>query len=485
VSRRSRAAGAAALVLAAALAAAAAPGGAGAPGAGSARVPAGLGVAWAPVTRVEGVPMLGANDLTRLLGASRTWRSDVRRMVLRSGGRHLTLTADNPFVIVDDRTLRLAHPVRSSQGELHVPVELVERLPREAGWPLLAYDAAARRVRVAPREGFVGTPRVAVSGARTTLEIPCERAEGAGVVGRSRARFRLRLPGALAGELPDSLPEDGLVRDVFATRSAGGVLLELALDPATTGFRLVADAARRRVLVSFTAIPEPGFEAFAAEGAAEPRPLRTIVVDPGHGGSDAGVQAEGVLEKSLALGLAELVADELQRRSGARVTLTRRDDRDLAQETRAELANRARADLVLSLHVGGYPGSRARGALAWCAPATRTPVAGAAGRAGGGREALAPLVALLPWREAALERAVESRALAEHVTAALERAGFGPAGVRERLPLALVGVHSPGILLECGSLTHAEDRARLLSQAGQRDLARAIAEGVLAWRQGG
>jgi N-acetylmuramoyl-L-alanine amidase len=46
-------------------------------------------------------------------------------------------------------------------------------------------------------------------------------------------------------------------------------------------------------------------------------------------------------------------------------------------------------------------------------------------------------------------------------------------------------VQSPGILLECGSLTHPEDRARLVSPEGRRELARAIADGVLAWRQGG
>jgi N-acetylmuramoyl-L-alanine amidase len=467
-----------ALALGVALAAGAAVRAAGRTDADSARVPAGLGVPWAPVARVDGVPMLGVNDLARLLGASRTWRADVRRMTLRSGGRHLTLTADNPFVIVEDRTLRLEHPVRSNAGELHVPVELVDLLPRGAGWPQLSHDAAARRVRVAPRDGFVGSPRVTVAGGRTLLEVPCERAEGAAVVARSRARFRLRLPGALAGELPDTLPEHALVRDVSATRSAGGVTLELGLDPAAAGFRFEADAARRRVLLSFAALPEPGFESFASEGAPGPRTLRMVVIDPGHGGSDAGVQVEGAAEKALALELAQRVAEELERRAGTRVYLTRRDDRDLAQETRAEAANRARADLVLSLHVGAYPGGRARGALAWCAPATRTAGAEASARASG-------LVLLLPWRDAALERAVESRALAESVTGALERAGVGPAEVRERLPLALVGVQSPGILLECGSLTQPEDRARLLSQAGQRDLARAIADGVLAWRQGG
>ena len=60
--------------------------------------------------------------------------------------------------------------------------------------------------------------------------------------------------------------------------------------------------------------------------------LHTIVLDPGHGGSDAGVRVDGVDEKTLALALARLVAEELAHRSGAHAVLTRRDDRDMTQE---------------------------------------------------------------------------------------------------------------------------------------------------------
>lgn len=442
----------------------------------SARVPAGLGVPSAPVTRLEGVPMVGANDLARLLGASRTWRADVRKLVLHAGDHRLTLTAGNPFVLVDDHTLRLSRPVSTRAGELQVPVELARLLPEE-GWPRLAYDADARQLRVAPRDGFVGAPRVEAASGLTTFVIPAERAEAAAVVGRSRARFRVRVAGALTGALPDSLPEQGVVRDVAVSAAGGGVTFELALDPATAGYRLERDPGASRVTVSFARAAGAGFESFAAEGAPGPRALRMVVLDPGHGGDDAGATSEGAEEKTIALDLALRVADELQRHAGVHVQLTRRDDRGLAQETRAEAANRARADAVLSLHIGDYVTREAAGCVAWVAPADRASNVEAAARAAG-------LVNLTPWRDVAYERAVESRGLAEAVTASLERAGFGPGTVRERLPLPLVGVSAPGVLLECGSLANPEERARLQSQAGLRDLARAIADGVIAWQKG-
>jgi N-acetylmuramoyl-L-alanine amidase len=85
------------------------------------------------------------------------------------------------------------------------------------------------------------------------------------------------------------------------------------------------------------------------------------------------------------------------------------------------------------------------------------------------------------WRDVAAGYAVESRALADAVAAALEARGQGPARVRERLPVPLLGVDAPGITLECATLTSAEDLARVSTPEGLRALAAAIADGVQAW----
>jgi len=286
--------------------------------------------------------------------------------------------------------------------------------------------------------------------------------------------------------LPDSLPDDALLRDLAVSATAGGVTFELAVDPAATGWRLERDASAGRVTL-LLARGAVGFEEFAPEGTPGPRVLRTLVLDPGHGGADPGAQADGADEKSLALELARAVADELHRRSTVCVVLTRADDRDLPQEARAEAANRAQADAVLSLHFGatadGAGPAGSGGPVAWCAPAAPTS-GGGAGYSEHGPESAAGVLELLPWRDAALPRAVESRGLAESVTSALERDGFGPTSVRERLPFALLGVQSPGVLLECGSLTDPTDMSRLLSPGGLKKLATAIADGVLAWQRG-
>jgi N-acetylmuramoyl-L-alanine amidase len=85
------------------------------------------------------------------------------------------------------------------------------------------------------------------------------------------------------------------------------------------------------------------------EGPTDPsRPL--VVIDAGHGGHDPGAVGMGFREKTLALGLARSLRDELLREGGIRVALTRDDDRFLVLEERAEIARALGADLFLSIH---------------------------------------------------------------------------------------------------------------------------------------
>jgi N-acetylmuramoyl-L-alanine amidase len=429
-----------------------------------------------PIRTIDGVGYIGVNDLARVLDATKFWRSDTRRLGLRVGPHTFTLTVDNPFVVLDRATIVLPAPVRSLGGEIQVPVALVAQLPSDSLVPRLFVDARRARVLVLPASGGVGSPSV-TGGGETRLVFPADRADEAVVVERSRAHFRIRFGGYFTGELPDSLPSDGLLRGLRPIASAGGSAFELAVSPEARGFRWVQDVEARRVTLELIRDDVAGLEPFAPEGPPGPRRLRSIVIDPGHGGEDAGVVSGGAVEKDLALALARELKSELERRLTARVVLTRTADRALTGIERAEIANRARADLVVSLHLDGFGAGRARGATAYCPPATF------AQHAGGADGTTAQALVLLPWRDVASRHAVESRALAEAVLSALELRGQGPTRLRERLPFNLLGVNAPGLLLECATLTSTQDRERVLQRQGLRELAVSIAEGVEAYQR--
>jgi N-acetylmuramoyl-L-alanine amidase len=87
---------------------------------------------------------------------------------------------------------------------------------------------------------------------------------------------------------------------------------------------------------------------------------KLIVVDPGHGGNDPGVSGHGLDEASLVYDLAARVEGRLTA-TGSTAFLTRGPDGHLDEVRRAEFANAAGADLVISLHMDAHPSTEAAG----------------------------------------------------------------------------------------------------------------------------
>ncbi|MCR8642213.1 N-acetylmuramoyl-L-alanine amidase [Paenibacillus sp. N1-5-1-14] len=91
---------------------------------------------------------------------------------------------------------------------------------------------------------------------------------------------------------------------------------------------------------------------------AAPSPIlvgKTIVIDAGHGGKDAGaIGQSGINEKDLTLQTALNIKQELETRTGAKVILTRKEDDFLSLAERADLSNEQKADLFISLHCDAF-----------------------------------------------------------------------------------------------------------------------------------
>src|SRR6185295_14692204 len=170
----------------------------------------------------------------------------------------------------------------------HVPVALGDSLPRDSTLARLVFEPRGQRVVVVPPGGVIGTPRIQQSDNVTRVTFACESPGEAKVVGRARAHFRLRLEGFFAGILPESLPSDALLRGIHEIPAATGSAFELEISPLAEAWRLLRG--EDRVTLEITTRESPDHESFAPEGPPGPRTLRVIVLDPGHGGAESGVQ---------------------------------------------------------------------------------------------------------------------------------------------------------------------------------------------------
>lgn len=98
-------------------------------------------------------------------------------------------------------------------------------------------------------------------------------------------------------------------------------------------------------LLCFTAIPLHG-----KPSKPESKDF-VVVLDPGHGGKDAGAVGAITNEKTINLNVALAVRDMLKERKGISVVMTRSDDRFIELQERANIANRNHGNLFISIHV--------------------------------------------------------------------------------------------------------------------------------------
>src|SRR5687768_2704065 len=87
-----------------------------------------------------------------------------------------------------------------------------------------------------------------------------------------------------------------------------------------------------------------------------------VVIDAGHGGKDPGTRGKKTLEKDVALKIALKLGSHIEKNiPGVKVIYTRKTDRYLALDERADIANKNKADLFICIHANSLPGSKALG----------------------------------------------------------------------------------------------------------------------------
>ncbi|OGP87079.1 MAG: hypothetical protein A2Y95_00100 [Deltaproteobacteria bacterium RBG_13_65_10] len=263
------------------------------------------------------------------------------------------------------------------------------------------------------------------------------------------------------------------LRLAHSPRRAGGDLLlpEEFIGPLTAAF-LEAEPPVPRALPGGTA-------------------LRTVIIDPGHGGEDHGAEGPGGLrEKNVTLALARRLAARLRGDLGCRVVLTRDGDIAVSLPERTAIANREEADLFISLHANAAPARLAAGYETFVLSATASDaesrrIADAENAAG--REGSAALAS--GFLEQTLQDLIHAESMEESARfASLVQQSLGVAlpsenrGVKQAPFWVLAGARMPAVLVEIGFLTNPAEAKRLGNTNVQEEVARAISRAVRGYR---
>lgn len=192
----------------------------------------------------------------------------------------------------------------------------------------------------------------------------------------------------------------------------------------------------------------PAIAILLTSATAQARSFRTVVIDPGHGGHDKGGQWGLVYEKHLALDTATRLETELKKR-GFRTVMTRRSDYFISLPERVRIADRHSDAIFVSVHYN----------YTW-----KQQVSGIE----------------------TFYHSGQSHALAANVhSGMMSKVRVVNRGVKFARFYVIRNTSCPSILVECGFVSNAAERARMKTAWFRQSLAEGIADGIMRFRRSG
>ena len=450
-----------------------------------------------PVNIGPNGPLFGLSPIVDALGGRLASDESGESITLHIADKDVVVGPGNAIATVGDNIVSLSQPPTRGEGGLQVPLDFLKRtygdlLGYAFDWrPELSRLVIARRGN---RELSVTLDVVHLQGQTTVvLQFPEE----------PRYQIARPQPGTILVQMlsdrltPPSPPkeiQDPLVQGVAIDPQQ--IRLQLAQGAQAESyvlanpFRLVFDIHP----TSSVEVPSPPTDRTQAAPG-----VRTIVIDPGHGGSETGaIGPGGVQEKALTLDLARALAGRLGR-LGVQTVLTRSEDATLPLDTRAAIANQNKADLFISIHLNSSLGANAYGTETYflspratdpraarsaatenAPPAGGPPATSDTPAAAGGEQ---KDVDLILWELAQSRHMAESQRLANLIQGELNQTlQLKDRGVKQAPFRVLVGAAMPAVLVELGFISNPDEEKKLQDPAYQDQLIEALARAVARYK---
>jgi N-acetylmuramoyl-L-alanine amidase len=245
---------------------------------------------------------------------------------------------------------------------------------------------------------------------------------------------------------------------------------------------------------SSSSAPDPGTPApsFAPElnKSNLSSAIKTIVIDPGHGGTESGARGKlGSLEKDITLDIALKLKEIISRNMAYRVVLTREEDIDIPLDTRAAIANNNRADLFVSIHVNSSYRQNARGSEVFFLSLNATDeearrLAYLENNSSELDQKIADPeneedIKMILWDMAQTAYLKQSSLLAERIQQELNSLlNTANRGIKQAPFKVLTGVACPAVLVEVAFISNEHEERKLLTEEFQIRVAEAIYRGI-------
>jgi N-acetylmuramoyl-L-alanine amidase len=449
-----------------------------------------------PIVTHDGRPYV---ELTRVAASIQTKGTPAAKVVatpastraqLRAGGKVVTLTRNWSQVLVDGKPVVLDAPVRVKRGVWLVPESFIGRVVTTlvASAPI---GPTASRFAAAPAEVGLEDVRVRSYPSFTRIVVETSAAVTHRIESSGPREARVRLVGLGSGAHNQEVG-DGLIAEVRLDRAGADGILRVVYEGTAGTLRALTLADPPRIVLDIARPADPS----TRESREQLTPLKTIVLDAGHGGHDSGATGPtGLMEKDLVLDVTRRVAKLVEARLGLKVLLTRDSDNFVTLRDRTSFANRQHADLFVSIHANAHREAAADGVETYFLSSEATDSAARqvaalengvvqleqpAGRGSGQVD----IVKAILWDLAQSEFQVESSRLAEVVHDSMTQTlRISNRGVKQAGFYVLGGAAMPAILLEIGFVTNPKEERKLKDTKYRDEIARAIVAGLAEYKR--
>jgi N-acetylmuramoyl-L-alanine amidase len=312
-----------------------------------------------PVASISGSQMISLTDICDAMGYRWQWDRYSQRFSCTRNTTRLSFVQDNRFYTMNDKVFQLPASAVRHGGTLYIPLQAASEIFGDSGETLKLNSEAGTVSTSAPRFSI--------------LSVLCDKKQNGTL---------------LTINLTDSLPFDyiyyypsltlnffggtvdtqkvkqgrvGLVKSVSSVqfKESAQISVRLVSEIEEPVIDYVQDT--KTLMVSLRPLKSVQNQKKRTPPPVESQAVKTIVLDPGHGGKDPGaIGSKGVKEKDIVLGIALYLRDLLERKTDLKVYMTRDKDVFVPLSERTRIANQKKADLFISIHADAVPGTDKR-----------------------------------------------------------------------------------------------------------------------------
>lgn len=445
------------------------------------------------------VEFVALGELADVLGLRTFYSEKARKVIVYVGNAEVKVTAMNPFVQVDDRTLQL--PVETSYGndDILVPWRYFITILRPlypGPWPESLGGGATAAVKAAP------LPNITEIAVEQKANGTLIRIEATQPFARKHINTRFTrdwmyldfVGGIVAPGAVRAIGANSWVQKISPVQTGEVAQLSVQLREEIDPSLVSISGQGNQILVSLrTQEVVPTDVLRNLETVRQKWRIDTIVLDPGHGGRDPGaIASDGTREKDITLQVAKRLRKMIEEKLGLQVVMTRESDTYVSLDDRTSKANMTQGKLFISLHCNANRSRRVNGTTTYFLGPAKTDEALEVALLENSvvkYDTDAPLDAqreedfiLTAMAQNAFNHESEDFAaiIQEEMRAAV---GLPDRGVHQAGFRVLVGASMPNVLVEMAFISNLKEARLLRDSSVQEKMARAIMNSIKRFKE--